>query len=103
MIALFIRNFKDTNRMVAELDRDQKDVADDLMQLLIHSHVVAELVAHTLIHGFLEVARLPRVEHLAEDVLAIGRGLALKANRLPQAASDNLAEKLVFDAIVKKD
>ena len=43
---LFVGHFKDADGMVAELDRDKEDVADHLVQLLVHGHVVAQLVAN---------------------------------------------------------
>ena len=98
LIAFLVRDFKHTNCMVSELDRDQKHVSNDLMQLLVHGHVLAELIPHTLILCSFKVARLARIEHLTENVGVVA--LSLEADWLSQAPRNHFTEELIFDAIV---
>ena len=86
--------------MVTKLDWNEKDVADDLMQLLIHGHIVAKLFPDILILCTLEMASLSRVKDLAEHIRPFT--VSLEANWLSKAASDNFAEELVLDAIVEE-
>ena len=73
------------------------------MKLLIHGHVVAELVPHIFLHRLLEVPCLPRIEDLAEDVLPTVGRLSLETYRLSKSSSDDFAEELVFDTVVEED
>lgn len=70
------------------------------MQLLVHCHVVPKLVSDRLILRPLEVPGLTSVENLAEHIVVFG--LTWERQRLAKAASDNLAEQLILQAIVKE-
>ena len=70
------------------------------MQLLVHGHVVPKLVSDRLILRPLEVPGLTSVENLAEHIVVFG--LTWERQRFAKAASDNLAEELILQAIVKE-
>ena len=101
LVVLLVGDLEDTDSVIAEFDRNEKHVTHYLVQLLVHRHVITQLVSDILVLRPLEMPRLPSVEDLAEDVGAIG--LALEGERLAQPASDDLAEQLVFDAIIEED
>ena len=87
--------------MISELNWDQKHVSHDLMQLLIHGHVLAKLIPHTLILCSFKVTRLARVEHLTENVRVVA--LSLEADWLSQAPRNHFTEELIFDTVVQED
>ena len=94
----FVSHLEYSNSVVAKLDWDEKHVTDYLMQLLIHSEVVAELFPDPIVHSSLEMPSLSSVEYLAKHIL----GLPLKADRFAQPARNHLAEKSVLDAVIEK-
>ena len=82
LVSFLIGDFKNANSMVSQLNWNEQNIAHDLVELLIHGHVVTELFPHVFIHRLLEVPRLSRIEDLAEDVLPILRRLPLETDRL---------------------
>ena len=82
LITFLIGDFKNANSMVSQLYRNEQNISHDLVELLIHGHVVTELFPHVFIHCLLEVPRLSRIEDLAEDVLSVLRRLSLETDRL---------------------
>ena len=103
LITLFICDFKDTYCMITKLDWNEKYIANDLMKLLVHGHVISEFISHVFIHSFLEVSRLSCIEYLTEHVLPIIWRFPLETHRLPQPACNHFAEQLIFDTIVKEN
>ena len=43
LVSFLIGDLKDSNRMIPKLDWNKEDVPHDLMQFLIHGHVIAKL------------------------------------------------------------
>ena len=100
LITFLVGYLKDTDCMVSKLNRDEKNVAYDLMQLLVHSHVFAKLISDVLVLGSLEMSGLSRVEYLTQHIWLVT--FSLEAHRLSQSASDDFAEKLILDSIVEE-
>ena len=101
LITLFVCNLKYTDGMISKLDWDQEHISYDLMQLLVHRHVLAELIPHIIILSSFEVTRLARVKHLTENVGIIA--LSLEADWFSQAPRNNFTEKLIFDTVIQED
>ena len=87
--------------MIAKFDRNEKHIANDLVKLLIHCHVVTKLFSDWLILRPLEVSCLTCVENLAKNVLRLT--FTLEANWFTKTSRDNLTEELVFYSIVQED
>ena len=101
LVSFLIGNLKDSNSMIAKLDWNEEDIPHDLMQFLIHGHVITKLFTNRLVLSSFEMPGLTCVEDLAEDVWLIT--LSLEAHWLTQATCDDLAKQLVFDTIVEED
>jgi len=44
LVVLLVGDLEDADRVISQFDRDQKNVTNNLVQLLVHGHVVTELV-----------------------------------------------------------
>ena len=101
LITLFVRDFEHSNGMISKLDWYQKHISHDLMQLLIHGHVLSKFIPHIIILSSFKVPSLASIKHLAEYVGIVA--LSLEADWLSQAPCNNFTEKLIFDTIVQED
>ena len=98
LVTFFVGDLEDTYCMVAKLDWDKKDIPHDLMQLLVHCHILAKLLPHTFVLRPLKVSGLSSVKDLAENIRLVT--LSFERDWLSQSASDHFAEKLVFHSVV---
>jgi hypothetical protein len=99
LIVFLVGDLKDSNRVIAKFYWNKKHIADNLMQLLVHSHVIPKFLPDILILGSFEMSSLPCIEDLAQHILTI----TFEADRLSQPACDYFAEKGVFDSIVQEN
>ena len=92
-------HLENTDRVVPQFNWHEKHIANDLMQLLVHGEVVAELISHSFIYSPFEMSGLSRIENLAEYIL----GVSLETDWFSQSARDNFAEKSIFHAIIQEN
>ena len=101
LIVLLVGHLKDTDRVIAKFNGDKKHIADNLVQLLVHGHVVTKLILDRLILRSLKVTSLTSIEDLTKHIWSLR--FARERQRLAEPARNNFAEKLVLDAVVEED
>lgn len=101
LVSFFVCHFEHADCVIAQFDWNEQHVADYLVQLLVHCHVVAQLFSNTLVLCAFEMPGLSSVENLAENIRTLAL-LSWETDWLTQSACDHFAEQLVLNAVIEE-